>query len=238
VRRETPSEPGRLATMAVTQIVTCGAHQGINEAGLVIGANNNRAWRKCDYNKFGVPYLMLLQEALETCSKVSEAVDFITKFQKRANAGFFGMMDASGDCAIVEFTASRFAVRRPDETGVIAQTNHFLVMNEANVPDGTYWKIKGMEGVEYSFSSKARLAAADRGLHESAGKITPQTLMAILSGHSGDPKGEGDDNCVCCHGKQGGTLSSIVIDIREKAMWIADGNPCNHEYEKIEFGNR
>ncbi|MFA6449470.1 MAG: C45 family peptidase [bacterium] len=238
VRRETPSEKDRFATMTVTQVASCGAHEGINEAGLLVAANNNRAWMKQDYDKFAIPYMMLLQEALETCSTVSEGIDFITKFPKRANAGFFGMIDEAGDCAVVEFTASRTSVRRPDDSGVIAQTNHFLNMTEANIPDGTFWKIKGMEGVEYSHSTKTRFAAADKNIHAVAGKITPQSIMSVLSDHSGDPGGKGDDCCVCCHGEQGSTLSSLVFDIRERTLWIADGTPCNHEYVKIDFRNK
>jgi hypothetical protein len=235
VRRETPSEKDRMATMTATQIATCGSHQGINEAGLVIGANNNRAWMERDFNKKGIPSLMLLQEALETCRTTGEAADFITKFPARGAAGFFGMMDESGDCLVVEYTASRTAVRRPDKSGVMAQSNHFIIMKEANIPDGTRWKIKGMEDVEYNESSRARFAAADRRLRENAGKITRQTLMEILSDHGGNPAGKGDDLTVCSHGSAGSTLSSFVVDIRDRSMWAAEGNPCENKYEKIEF---
>lgn len=238
IRRETPFERGRLATMTVTQVPLIGAHQGINEAGLVACINNNRVWRSGDINHRGVPSLMLLEETLETCSTVGQAVDFMTQFPERGHAGFLGLMDASGDCRVVEFTASRFSVRKPDDAGILAQANHFIDMTEANLPAGTVWKVKGMEGVEYADSTNKRYEVANRRLHEFAGKITVESLMSILRDHSANANGEGDLLTVCNHGEKGSTLASFITDPREKIMWAAEGTPCNSEYKKIEFRNR
>ncbi len=235
VRRETPTEKDRLATLTATQVALCGSHQGINEAGLAIGSNNNRAWMEQDYNVKGIPTLMLLQEALETCRTTSEAVDFMSKFPARASAGFFGIMDDSGDCKVLEFTASRFSIRTPDDAGVLAQSNHFINMKEANIPDGTKWKIKGMEHIDFYESTRARFATTDRLLHENAGKITIDTIKSILSDHSYDPTGKGTDSTVCAHGEAGSTLSSYVIDIKDRVMYVAEDNPCRSKYEKVEF---
>lgn len=234
VRREAPSEEGRLATTNVTQVPIIGAHQGVNEAGLTVAANNARLWKGPDLKYRGVPYLMVLQEILETCRTTSEGVELITKFPARTNSGFFGMMDADGDCKLVEFTASRFKVREPDEAGVLAQTNHYIAMAEANLPVGTCWTVKGMEGLEYAESTEKRRDAADRLLRESAGKVTVETLQSILRDHSANG-GVGNDCTVCCHGHAGSSLASMVVDVRERAMWVAEGNPCENEYEKVEF---
>lgn len=236
VRREIPSEKNRMATTAATQIPLAGTHQGINEAGLMIAANNARLWKGPEFNERGVPYMFLIMEMLEICRTVSEAVEFITEFPARANTGFLGMMDAGGDCAVVEFTATRHAVRRPDESGVIAQSNHYHAMKDANLPDGTYWTVKGMEGLEYAASSKARFEAADRLLHEAAGKITIETLKTILRDHGG--LSAGTDCTVCCHGLTGGTLSSLIFEIAEKTLWIAEGAPCGNDYVKVPFRDR
>lgn len=233
LRREKPSEKGRLATMNVTQMPLAGTHQGLNEKGLNLCANNNRAWK--EFNKKGVAYMMVVQEALETCSSAGQAVDFFKKFPVRANAGFIGVMDETGECCEVEFTAERTAVREPDDKGIIAQTNHFIIMKDANLPDGTTWNVHGMEGLLYSDSTKKRLEAAQRRMRENAGKITPEILMSILRDHSMNAKGEGDFFTVCCHGDAGSTLSSYVVDIRNRCMWVADGTPCCSEYVKVGF---
>jgi hypothetical protein len=234
VRREIAAEAGRFATTTVTQVSMAGAHQGINEHGLMVCVNNARLWKGGDFRYRGVPYQLILVEALETCRTTAEAVKLITEFPARANAGFFGIADTAGDARIVEFTASRCAVREPDELGVMAQTNHFLQMADANLPAGTFWTVKGMEGLEFALSTKSRYETAYARLAEAAGKITVQTMMEILQDHSAGG-GAGNDCTVCCHGLAGGTLGSIVVDLASGKIWVAEGNPCQYAYELVEF---
>lgn len=232
VRRERPTESGRFASLAVGQSALAGAHQGVNEAGLAVAANNARLRRGKDLRYGGVPYEMILTELLETCATVRDAVEKLSRLPNRGNAGFFGLADESGDSAIVEFTASRSVVRRPGSEGVMAQTNHFITMTEANMPPGTLWNVKGMEGVTLEKTSGDRYDVARARLLEAAGDITVETLQSILRDHSANG-GEGADHTVCVHGRSGSTLASIVIDVRERAAWIADGKPCEAPFERF-----
>ena len=234
VRRELPEEPGRYAATTVSQLPLCGAHQGINEHGLMISVNNSRLLKGKDLRFKGVPYQILLMEALETCRNTDEAVNYLSKFPYRANAGFFGIVDAEGKVRVIEFTASRFTVRKPEEKGIMAQTNHYIQMPEANLPEGTVFTVKGMEGMEFSFSTKNRYNAALKRLKDEAGGITVESLMEILKDHSAND-GEGCDFTVCCHGETGSTLSSMVVDPAERKIWIATGPPCSNQYQLIEF---
>lgn len=234
IRREIPAEAGRFATTTVTQAPLAGAHQGVNEQGLSVCVNNSRQWKGPDLRFKGVPYQFILMEALETCRTTAEVVKLITEFPCRANAGFFGIADAAGDIRVVEFTASRWMVREPDEAGVAAQTNHFIKMTEANLPEGTHWVVEGMEGLEYAFSTETRYRTAYEKLRERAGQITVETMMEILWDHSAND-GVGADHTVCCHGLTGSTLGSMIVDTRGRKMWVADGNPCEAPYEEIEF---
>jgi hypothetical protein len=232
VRRMKPSEPDRLATLTVTQVASTGCHMGMNEAGLVVGANNARLWKGPDLVYTGSPYMLILNEILETCRTTAQAMEFLQQFPARANAGFFGMMDETGDDAIVEFTACRTMVRRPGPEGVLAQTNHYLNMTDANLPEGTYWTVKGMEGLEYATSSHKRYEAADRLIKQAAGSVTIETIQSILSDHSGDDPA-GSDYTICCHGHSGSTLSGMVFDIAERTMWFAEGNPCQAKWVPV-----
>jgi len=234
IRREIPSEPGRFATITVTQAPLAGAHHGVNEHGLMVCVNNARLWKGKDLRYQGVPYQLILMEALETCRTTAEAVKLVTEFPARANAGFFGIADAAGEIRVVEFTASRYAVREPDELNVMAQTNHYIKLVEANLPEGTYWTVKGMEGLEYAHSTNTRHATAYSRLREAAGKITVETMMEILKDHSAGG-GDGSDCTVCCHGLTGGTLGSMIVDMRARKMWVAEGHPCTHDYREIEM---
>lgn len=234
IRREIPSEPGRFAATTVTQAPLAGAHHGVNEHGLMVCVNNARLWKGNDFRYKGAPYQFILMEALETCRTTAEAVKLLTEFPVRANAGFFGIADAGGEIRVVEFTASRFAVREPDELGVLAQANHYIKMPEANLPEGTCWTVKGMEGLEYAYSTETRHGTAYRQLRESSGSITVKTMMHILKDHSAND-GSGSDFTVCCHGLAGGTLGSMVVDMKAKKMWVAEGHPCEHQYREVEF---
>lgn len=234
VRRDLPAEADRLATTTVTQVPLVGCHQGINEAGLMVAANNARLFRGRDFRTQGVPYLLAMVEILETCRTAAGAAEVMANFPARTNAGFFGIMDASGDCRLVEFTADRAAVRLPHADGVLAQTNHFHVMKDANLPKGTFWTVKGMEGFEYEKSTVPRFEVADRMLHEGAGKLDRASFQAILSDHSFSD-GVGTDSTVCCHGASGSTLASLIVDIASRSLWISEGTPCDHDYLEVPF---
>jgi isopenicillin-N N-acyltransferase-like protein len=236
VRREIPSERDRLATTTATQVALAGAHQGVNEAGLAMSTNNARLWRGEHLRYRGVPGSFLLQEVLETCKTAAEAMHRVLSFGKRATAGFMGIADASGEAMVVEFTASEATVRRPGEHGVLAQANHFTELSHCNVPDGTLWAVEGMEDVEYLAGSHRRQRTALQMLEEQAGSISVETLEAILSDHAGQD--EGGEDTVCCHGHTGGTLASMVVDVTDRSLWIADGSPCSVPYEHVPFRAR
>jgi hypothetical protein len=116
----------------------------------------------------------------------------------------------------------------------MAQANHFIKMTEANLPEGTYWVVEGMEGLEYAYSTETRYNTAYSRLKEKAGKITVETMMEILRDHSAND-GVGADHTICCHGISGSTLGSMIVDMRDRKMWVADGNPCEAPYEEIKF---
>ncbi|MCP4870219.1 MAG: linear amide C-N hydrolase [Proteobacteria bacterium] len=234
IRRERPSEPDRLATTTITQVVLGGAHQGINEAGVTLSGNNARLWRGPHLRMRGVPLSLLLQEVLETCRTAEEARRRVVAFDVgRSNAGFVAIADPSGDACVVELTAQGTRVRHPDEAGVLAQANDFVLMEEANVPEGTRWTVKGMENVEYLIGSRARREAAAAQMTADAGDVTVESIQAVLRDHAGaDGGGHGT---VCCHGTSGGTLSSMVVDTGSLEMWVAEGAPCEAEYEAVPF---
>ncbi|MCA9489286.1 MAG: hypothetical protein KC621_05170 [Myxococcales bacterium] len=233
VRREVPTEAGRLATTTVTQVALVGAHQGVNEAGLVVSMNNARLWRGPHLRYHGVPLSLLAMELLETCRTTAEAIERVRATTARSNAGFVSLCDRSGDAAIVETTVRDLAVRRPDASGVLAQANHFTELAHANLPEGTKWTVAGMEDQEYLAGSRARQRAALDHLAKAAGEISVRTLQQVMADHDGCDAGH--EATVCAHGPRGGTLSSMVIENASRTMWIAAGNPCAHPWTEVRF---
>ena len=234
VRRDTPTDRKRFATTSLTQTVLAGSHQGINEKGLSISANNSRPWLKHNYDRRGVPGLFLLQEALETCATTVEAVTFISQFPARASSNFFGIMDRTGHLAELEFTPHAVRVREPDESGVLAASNHAHLNLEMNPPDNAVWVVPGMEGKSYMASCRARFGVADRMLRAEAGAITVETMKSILRDHSFSG-GVGSEDTVCCHGHQGISLASAIIDLATRELHVTKGPPCQSEYQVVPF---
>ncbi|MEX2683722.1 MAG: C45 family autoproteolytic acyltransferase/hydrolase [Candidatus Sigynarchaeota archaeon] len=216
----------------LSQYPMAGSHIGLNEKGLSVGYNYGRSWKTnpLDYSPRGVPNMLIVQEVLETCKTVQEAVDLITKFP-RANGAHFGLVDESGDACVLETTATRHAIRKVPEGGVMAHSNMYHVITDANVPDDVMWKFKGLQ-VPYTKSPKERVARASELIEQAKGKVTFDTIKSILSDHAGR---EPDDFTVCTHGLTGVTLASIIIKHKERELWATDNQPCKTQYEKIGF---
>lgn len=229
-RVEKPSDGYK--NINLSQYPIAGSHIGLNEKGLVIGYNYGRSWKTdpLDYSPRGVPTMLILQEALETCKTVQEVVDLVTRMP-RTNGAHYGIIDAEGHALVLETTATRHAIREVPDGGVMAHSNMFHVIADANVPDDVIWKYKGLQ-VPYTKSPKERVARAAELIEKSKGEITVDTVKAILSDHNGRKP---DDFTICTHGHTGATLASVVIKPKEREFWATDNQPCKTKYEKISF---
>lgn len=229
VRKETPKD-GALKTITLTQYPMVGAHIGLNEKGVVIGYNYGRSWKTdpLDYRPKGLPTMIALQEALETCTTTQEVINFITNLQYRATGAHYGVLDESGDACVIETTATRYSIRRP-ENGILVHTNTYQDLVDANVPEGVMYKYKGQE-LPYIQSPRERFARASELLSSAKGEVTMDTFKAILSDHAGRSP---DDCTICTHGKTGITLASILVKPLDREFWVADNQPCKTPYEKF-----
>ncbi|MDR3125638.1 MAG: C45 family autoproteolytic acyltransferase/hydrolase [Candidatus Nomurabacteria bacterium] len=97
------------------------AEDTINEKGLYIGltfAHNPRFG-------YGLSSTHMIRLIAETCATVDEALKVFRKVPLMIAKNFF-VADASGNMAIVEHNSKIFKVLRPDERGILIQTNHYL----------------------------------------------------------------------------------------------------------------
>ena len=190
---------------------TVSASAGINDAGLSIG---DSSVGYTDAPGGGVPRLTLLRAALQYCSNVKEATDFYGSHSTAIVGGNTLMVDASGDAAVVEKSASRQSVREPDD-GVIWCTNHPILGQMKEVWDVAELK-EGRE--ENSRGRWAKLEEFMEG-HRAEGAI--EAFEGILRSH-----GRGE---ICQHGLLWTLLSMITIPARRE-MLVTDGPPCEGEF--------
>ena len=219
-------------TICMTQVCLAGTHQGMNEKGLAIAQNYGRGWRKefKDYKLKGVPASIIIQNALETCATMDEAVDFITKFPNRTNGAHYGILDKEGNACIVETTATRHAFRYP-ENGILAHTNLYMTeeLMNANVPETVNWKTEHMTR-PYYLSPKRRHERANELINTMKGNLNREELYKILSDHNNR---EPDDDTVCTHGEVGSTLATITAIPKRLEFWVTDTFPCKSQQEKF-----
>ncbi len=225
LREETPEDGYR--NLNYSQFPWAPSHIGMNEKGLSIGYNNGRSWRKDvgDFSLKGVPSTFLIQEVLEKCATTEEAIELITKFPARTIGGHYGILDDSGDACVIETTVSRFAIRRPEE-GLLAHTNHYIALEDANLPDSVRFKVEGLDQHPQD-SPRERLKRIEYLLNKFKGKIDKDVIIRILSDHNNR---EPDDFTVCMHG-EASTLATTIINPKKRELWAVDNLPCKTEFE-------
>jgi hypothetical protein len=232
VREEVPDDAYR--NLNFTQYPLAGCHMGLNEKGLAIGYNYGRSWKEnpLDFRLKGVPGTFIVQEVLETCATTQEAIDFITKFQSRANGCHYGLVDSSNDTCVIETTSTRHAIRQPKD-GILAHTNHYQTeeLKDANLPDYVRFKMDNMD-INPIESPIRRYQREIELLKKLNGQIGIDTIKKILSDHDNR---EPDDFTVCTHGPAAGTLGSIIIVPAKKEFWVTDKHPCKSEYEMFKL---
>ncbi len=225
VRREYPDEG--YANLNVSQFPWAPSHIGVNEKGVAVGYNNGRSWRKDidDLRIKGIPSTFLIQRVLEQAKTTEEAIEIITTFPARTIGGHFGILDAEGTAKLVETTASRHAIRYP-QNGILAHTNHYVELEDANLPENVKFKVEGLE-VHPQASPRARIQRIKHLLEKNHGSLNKDAIIKILSDHdNGDP----DDFTVCTHGESS-TLATTVIIPENKEFWTTDNLPCISTFE-------
>jgi isopenicillin-N N-acyltransferase-like protein len=120
---------------------------------------------------------------------------------------------ASGELVTIEPTG-----------GVLVHTNHFVAT--PLVED---------VGLSWAPDSPARYARVARLLASRKGAISLELLEEVLRDHAGYP------NSICAHldeadkpSEQGRTAASLVMDLEERCIWLAEGNPCRANYRRLE----
>lgn len=93
----------------------------VNEHGLYIGLTYAHA----DKWNYGLKPYHLIRYVAEKCSTTRQALAALRRMPHCIPKNYL-IADASGDIAVFESTSRTYAVTRPDASGVVVKTNHFL----------------------------------------------------------------------------------------------------------------
>ncbi|GAC1301398.1 MAG: C45 family autoproteolytic acyltransferase/hydolase [Ktedonobacteraceae bacterium] len=195
---------------------------GVNAAGLAMCVN--LLISDGDFKGPAVPMHVILRRVLEEARSVEEAITIIAA-AKRCTSCNHLLADGAGSLADVEATPLGQRVLSPTN-GVLVHTNHCissdLFAHDSNARDNPETLVRG---------ERAQLLAE-------AQLIDENYLHALLSDHTTAP------GSICLHNspelpfeEQGESIASIVIDLTEGTLDIADGPPCQHPYRRLALNN-
>jgi isopenicillin-N N-acyltransferase-like protein len=199
------------------------AKAGMNSHG--VGVATNALISADDAGEAGVPYHVLLRGLLDA-EDLSTAVSTIERRERSSSANYL-VAQAGGQVVDVEARPgdrSRLSLIEPQQ-GLLTHTNHFL--GSPAVAD---------VGISWAPDSPLRLDRARELLHRRDGAVSVAGLQAVLSDHANHPAG------ICTHADpsdapmdQGQTAASLIMDLDERLLWLADGNPCTAGYRRLDY---
>jgi len=219
------SEPaGGYRSLEVTYKQLAGAHDGINDRGLVVLYNYGLTRER---TQLRVPVTILVQQLLERCATVDEAIMYIRTF-RYPNGAILTLADRHNNAAVVEISPERIAVRRPVQ-GVLSATNRYLSpeMASSDIPDDAVYSSERMppefHGKRIHQSDDQRQARLETLL----ARLWPADIAGIeriLRDHDDAP--QGSDDTLCRHGSLLSTQVGMVFTPHRRTVRIMLGSPC------------
>jgi hypothetical protein len=224
-RRSQPLEGN--GSVEVTTAPMVGCHDGINDRGLAVSYNYGFG---TDLPKFMAPVSLVVQEILENCATVEEAVNYAVE-SKRAGGAILLFGDASGRLATVELSPNFSGVREP-VNGILVNTNHYLSseMTPYDIPSNAYYtprNIRSLRGIRVQESSELRYGRAMQLLDREE-PLGIKEIVEVFSDHG--EGGRGNDNTICRHGNYLSTTCSVIMLPLSKRILVTYGSPCESVY--------
>ncbi|HME19510.1 MAG TPA: C45 family peptidase, partial [Nitrososphaerales archaeon] len=191
--------------------VFIGREDGVNEAGLAVGISSVGSKTVGP----GLNFPLVVRHLLDDCRDVEAAVESALSIRFSTTNNYL-LADSSGAIAVVEASPERVEVRRPQRnSGFLVATNHFVHPDMIQMEDLT----------RRDSDSVQRFEAIARGVASTEGGISAERAEAILSDHRGR---------VCSHHEdiKLGTLWSMVANLTERKLFLAEGHPCDSKYSE------
>ncbi len=219
----TIAEPGGrwLTTLTEAGIL---AKIGLNSSGL--GAGLNILYCSLDGGVGGLPVHLLLRLLLQRCDDMTSALQLIREARMSASSCVTLGWQQGDQAELVsaELSPGGPAFVSPSD-GVLLHTNHF----QPGPPAGQDLFVLDWPDTISRLDDLRKQVSG-------AAVISPDLIHTALRSHDGGP------SSVCNHGEQAekfsdqsATLASVVLDLGQKTMTLAPGQPCTVPYEAVEI---
>jgi isopenicillin-N N-acyltransferase-like protein len=183
---------------------------GFNAAGLGLTGNELSP----NDNRNGVPRMLIVREIV-ACHSVAAAIAAATR-PDRASSYNNLVSHVDGGIVNVEGSATDYDLLWAVD-GWTVHTNHYLS------PRMRCYEAKA----DNLAGSISRYERAVTLMRNRPGPVTVEMLQGFLADHAAVP------TPVCVHGPEVKTVFGAVIDLHRRAMWLAQGNPCQGHYQEI-----
>lgn len=213
-------QPDGFARAAFTEAGVFGGKIGLNSHGLGLAVNGLTS-QDDDWSRPAVPFHVRCWQILGA-RDLDAAVAHVTR-GPRACSGNFVIAQAGRGAVDIEAAPMRACQITPDEGGRLVHTNHFFDPEAAGIAETP--NVRRHHSVHRLACLKASLAGRT--------ELTPHDLEALLRDHTGHPYS------VCRHpdpldpSGDYQTVTSAIMDLDARAMWISDGPPCGAPYQHV-----
>jgi isopenicillin-N N-acyltransferase-like protein len=202
------------------------AKTGMNDAGL--GVCTNALVTTGDLGEPGIPYHVMLRAFMDRRTP-SEAIS-VAQAARRSSSANYLIGHADGVVLDMESEPGDLSMLHlvfPTPDGLLLHTNHFL--SDVGDRELSVWSMP---------DSPIRLDRLRRALTTAPRPIAPDSLMTALADHANFP------TSICCHPdarerpeERGATVVSVLMDLDERRLWIASGNPCASPFVEHPLGD-
>jgi predicted choloylglycine hydrolase len=227
VRESRPN--GKHKSLDFTVAPMAGSVDGINEKGLCITFNYGYV---SESPIVAPPISYVISQALENCSTVSEALDFIQS-SSRWGAGLLMLADEKGALASLELSSTKSAYRH--STDFLFHTNHYFtedlreveVSRDAVFSDNSPQALKGKCVLESPLKRATRLGQ----LLQEHDKFSLDIMSKIMADHESNDKPS--ENTICTHSDYWHTTATMRYFPKTRRAQFSFSSACESKFTEI-----
>jgi isopenicillin-N N-acyltransferase-like protein len=213
-------KPDGLEAISFTEAGIVGGKIGLNSAGLGLAVNGLHTTDD-DWSRLSKPFHVRCYEILR--ARALEAATQVVTGSERACSTNFLIAQIPDRVADIEAAPDQTRTLGP-ENGCLVHTNHFLDPDALGVVEPPR---EGSSSTHHRLDRLRELLAAKRPLGVEA-------IQGFLRDHKANP------HSVCRHedpdlppGERYRTVTSVVMDLHTRELYLSDGPPCQGIYERI-----